>query len=206
MASNKYKIFTRVNKNIIYSLEKFKFPVSLLNIVSKSNTIISGATGSGKTSLAKSILKRSSNFGHDIVIEDLNEIGEVNKNTTQLCSSDIGQDMKTLLSNSLRMSPDRIVLGEIRSKEITTFILALNSGHMGSISTLHANSSVESVYRMAELLQIYGDFGVNSFPTLMKIVSRNIDYIIFMKNKKVSEIINIKGSSDKGTPYYETIL
>ena len=114
--------------------------------------------------------------------------------------------MVTLLSNSLRMSPERIILGEIRSKEIATFILALNSGHSGSMATIHATNSVESIYRMGELLQIFGNFGVNSFPSLMKIVSRNIDYVIYMSNKKVSEIIKVRGSSEKGAPYFEKIF
>lgn len=206
------KIFIRVNRKNFYPIENYLIPLELLNILLKRNILISGATGSGKTTLLKSLLaaggrsKNNTKNEHLLIIEDLNEIGEITNNTTQLCSSDLDIEMDTLLANALRMSPDRIILGEIRSKEVSTFTLALNSGHNGSMATVHANSAVETIYRMAELLQIFGNFGRNNFPQLMKIVSRNIDYVVYMKDKKVDEIIKVMGSSEKGAPYFEKVF
>ena len=74
---------------------------------------------------SKSLINESNFHSHDMIIEDLKEIGELKKNVTNLCSSDIGSNLNTLLTNALRMSPSRIILGEIRSFEVLTFILAV---------------------------------------------------------------------------------
>ncbi len=206
------KIFIRINRKKFYPLDNYLIPNDILNTLLMKNILISGATGSGKTTLLKSLLaaenklKNITKNEHLLIIEDLNEIGEITNNTTQLCSSDLDIEMDILLANALRMSPDRIILGEIRSKEVSTFTLALNSGHNGSMATIHANSAVETIYRMAELLQIFGNFGQNNFPQLMRIVSRNIDYVVYMKDKKVDEIIKVVGSSEKGAPYFEKVF
>jgi type IV secretion system protein VirB11 len=201
----KIKVFIRMNRFNIFPVQDYLISEKVEQKINVKNIIISGATGSGKTSLLKSLLFKCGKDDHFVVIEDLNEIGSITHNTTQLCSSDIGQDMNMLLTNALRMSPERIILGEIRASEITTFLLALNSGHSGSMATIHANSAPETIYRMCELLQIFGNFGVNSFSQLMKVITRNIDYVLYLENKKVKEIIKVVGSSEKGTPYFENV-
>lgn len=197
------KIFIRINRKNIFPLTQFGINLKTFDHVLEGNIIISGATGSGKTTFLKSILATEKLNNHHLIIEDLNEIGNISTNSTQLCSSDIGQEMKTLLTNGLRMSPNKIILGEIRGPEVLPYMMALNSGHEGSLATIHANSAVETIYRICELLQIFGNFGDNSFSQLMRLVSRNIRYVIYLENKLVKEIIKVQGSSDKGTPYFE---
>ena len=200
------KIFIRIYRKENIPIASYNLSPSLYSKIKKQNIVVSGATGSGKTTFMKSILYNCEEDEHIVVIEDLNEIGNVTLNTTALCTQEIGQGMNQLLSNALRMSPNRLVLGEIRSNEITTFLLALNSGHIGSMATIHANSAVETLYRLGELMQIFGNFGKNSFSQIMKVIARNINIIIFMENKKVKEIIKVMGSSDKGAPFYEKLL
>ena len=200
------KIFIRINRQQIFPLSNFGLNKNDLPQKMIGNIIISGATGSGKTTLLKSLLASEQGTPHHLIIEDLNEIGTISKNATQLCSTDLGVEMRSLLVNGLRMSPDKIVLGEIRGTEIVPYLMALNSGHLGSLATIHANSATETIYRLTELLQIFGNFGDNTFSQMMKIISRNIHYVIFMENKMVKEIIKVLGSSDKGTPYFERII
>ena len=200
------KIIIRINRHRKFELKNFGlFSNKLSNLILNRNTIISGSTGSGKTSFLKSVLGFQFSLKHTVVIEDIEEIGQFNPSATFLCTSRIGQEMKTLLVNSLRMSPDRIIVGEIRSCEVTPFILALNSGHQGSMATIHANSAVETCHRLCELIQVFSDFGKYSYTRLMKLVTRNIEYIIYMEQKKVLEVIKVLGCSDKGEPYFEKI-
>ena len=201
----KIKTFVRFFRNKDVGIESFNLSKNLLNTIINSNVLISGSTGSGKTTLLRALLNHVPEKEHKVIIEDLNELEIEDENTTHLCSQQIGLEMNELVTNSLRMSPDRIVLGEIRSKEIVPFILALNSGHSGSMATTHANSAVDTIYRLVELIQVYGNFGDNNNSQMMKLVSRNIDYVIFLENKEIKEIIKIKGASEKGAPFFELI-
>lgn len=203
--ATKIKTFIRVFKKGYRNLEDFQITQSIMSQVMQSNIVISGATGSGKTTFLKSMFRHLPKNQHHIIIEDLNELEQDSVQFTHLCTHQTGLTMDQLVTNALRMSPDRIILGEIRSIEIVSFILALNSGHTGSMATIHGNSALETIYRIAELIQIYGKLGTNSIPQILKVVTRNIDHVIYLENKQVKEIIKIKGSSDKGAPFYETV-
>lgn len=196
------KIFIRQFNHDYLSSKLWNLPETLLSGIQENNILISGATASGKTTLLKSILSETSSEKHLVTIEDLHEIGTPRENSTHLCSSEFNQDLDQLLQNALRMTPDLITLGEIRGKEVLTFVLTLNTGHRGAMSTIHANSAQDAIYRICELLQVYSDFGRNDMSVLMKLLTRNLKYVIHLEEKKIAEIIEIRGSSDRGTPIY----
>lgn len=117
-----------------------------LAVKTKKNLIISGATGSGKTTLTKSVIQEIPANERLITIEDVLELQLPNhKNHVRLLYSKDSQGLssatpKTLLESCLRMKPDRILLSELRSEEAFYYIRNVNSGHPGSITTVHANS------------------------------------------------------------------
>ena len=92
----------------------------------------------------------------------------------------------------------------MRSHEVVSFLLAMNTGHRGLMGTIHASSAVDCLYRIALLFTLYaGEHGLN-YERVMELVCRNLEYVVFMEDKKVKEVIKILGA-DKGTPFFETI-
>jgi type IV secretion system protein VirB11 len=121
-------------------------PAFLLQCIEKrKNIIIAGATGSGKTTLSKALIGLVPEHERIITIEDTPELVVPHKNYVRLLYSKGGQNgakigAKELLEASLRMRPDRIIMGEIRDGVAFDFLRNVNSGHPGSITTVHANS------------------------------------------------------------------
>ena len=113
-------------------------------VSSKANFIISGGTGSGKTTLLRAMLEQVQSE-RIVTVEDVAELELATPNvvalqTRQANSEGAGQiDLQRLVTESLRMKPDRIVVGEVRGVELVPMLQALNSGHRGSATTIHAN-------------------------------------------------------------------
>ena len=114
--------------------------------------LISGGTASGKTSLLNTLMKLIDDE-RIVTIEDVRELVTHAPNTLSLMTSKGGQSAslitpQDLLEASLRMRPDRIMLGELRGSEAYTFIQAVNTGHPGSMATIHANSAASAYERL----------------------------------------------------------
>lgn len=114
-------------------------------ISEKFNILVSGGTSSGKTSLAQALLALSDQGERIVTIEDAPELNLPHPNTVTLVAEKRDGSQRSparLLESSLRMRPDRLILGEIRGVEAVNFLEAINTGHPGSISTIHANSPI----------------------------------------------------------------
>jgi type IV secretion system protein VirB11 len=114
-------------------------------VAARKTILISGGTSSGKTTLLNALLKEIPKHERVISIEDAPEIRLSGDNVLGLVAvaSDQGEAKVTvddLMRASLRMRPDRLIVGELRGGETVTFLRAINTGHPGSISTVHANS------------------------------------------------------------------
>lgn len=123
----------------------------------KRNILISGGTSSGKTTFVNALLKEIPREERLILIEDTPELQLVHENALGLIAArgSLGEaevSAEDLLIASLRMRPDRIVLGEIRGPEAVTFLRAVNTGHPGSISTIHADSPLRAIDQLALLV------------------------------------------------------
>src|SRR5690606_35871254 len=123
----------------------------------KTNMMISGGTGTGKTTLLN-LLSRSIHAGERVVtIEDaaelkLNHSHVVRLETRPSNLEGVGEvTARDLVRNALRMRPDRIILGEVRGNEVIDVLQAMNTGHEGSMSTIHANNPADALLRI-ELL------------------------------------------------------
>lgn len=115
---------------------------------------VSGGTSTGKTTLLNALLKKIPDHERIITIEDNRELKPQTPNTLALLASkgDQGKahvDAQSLLEASLRLRPDRLLLGELRGAETFAFLQAINTGHPGSLTTVHANSARSAYERLA---------------------------------------------------------
>lgn len=175
-------------------------------IQNKKNILISGGTGSGKTTFLRALLNEVPESEHVIILEDTYEIfvDKIN-HTSMLAVAEV--DKKTLkdyCSYALRMTPDRLLIGEMRSTEVVPFLLAMNTGHKGLMSTVHANSAIDAISRMALLFSLYAETKEINFSLITKLVCKNIDYVIHMEDKNIKEIIRVIGSEGE-TPFFEVL-
>lgn len=196
-----------ISKMFIRITNKSCIPISLYAqnemffeqlIKTKKNILISGATGSGKTTFANSLLGLIDSEEHVVLIEDIEELIPPNSTSTKLItdSKSSKKSMNKYLEYALRMSPDRIILGEIRSKEVESSLLAMNTGHNGFLTTIHANSAHDALQRMALLFKIYSTHDLN-YELILKLITSNIDYVIHIEDKKIKEIIDVFGSNQE---------
>src|SRR6266436_5406169 len=122
------------------------------------NTLISGGTGSGKTTLLNAISQHIDNDERIITVEDAVELRLQQPHVVQMetrppnleGAGDVTQ--RGLLRNALRMRPDRIVVGEVRGSEAFDMLQAMNTGHDGSMSTVHATSPRDALYRIENMV------------------------------------------------------
>lgn len=136
-------------------------------VLARQNIVISGGTGSGKTTLLNLMSQFIPVKERIVTIEDTCELQLSVKNIVKMeCRSSVGDvqfDIKDLLRNALRMRPDRIIIGEVRGPEAMDMLIAMNTGHDGSMSTLHANSAHDALRRIeAMILRGSNDIPVNS--------------------------------------------
>jgi type IV secretion system protein VirB11 len=134
------------------SQEQFR---CLMDAISeRKNIIISGGTGSGKTTLANAILQKMANTKDRIItVEDTPELRLVTKTGQQIFTKGtIGYGSQQALRDILRLRPDRIVLGELRDGSCLDLIKAWNTGHSGGFTTIHANSCELAMQRIESLI------------------------------------------------------
>ncbi len=128
------------------------------SVVARKNIIISGATGSGKTTLSKALIQHIPSFERIITIEDTAELVIPQPNHARLFYSKGEQGLakigpKELLESSLRMRPDRVLLQELRDGTAFYYIRNINSGHPGSITTVHADSAALAFEQLTLLVK-----------------------------------------------------
>jgi len=162
----------------------------------KKNIIISGSTGSGKTSFISSLIQLSETNEHILIFEDTDEIIRPNKVSSKfLAQNSHNKSLKDYCSYALRLSPSRLILGEIRSKEVVPYTLLMNCGHKGLISTIHSDSAIDVISRMSLLFSLYSENPNINETQIKKLICSNIDMIIFLENKKIKEAVNVLGFS-----------
>nr|WP_238401143.1 ATPase, T2SS/T4P/T4SS family [Alloalcanivorax marinus] len=131
-------------------------------VESRRNIIVSGGTGTGKTTMLNLISQHIPRQERILTIEDSAELVLHHPHVVRLETRPANTEGKgritarELVVNALRMRPDRIILGEVRSAEIIELLQAMNTGHEGSMSTIHANSTRDALVRIETLLAVSG--------------------------------------------------
>lgn len=128
----------------------------------QANIIISGGTGSGKTTLLNALSRHINSDERVITLEDAAELKLQQEHVVRLETKMAGIEssgqitMRDLMINTLRMRPDRIIVGECRGGETFEMLQAMNTGHDGSMTTLHANSPRDAVARLENMVMMAG--------------------------------------------------
>ena len=164
-------------------------------VQAKSNFIICGGTGTGKTTLLRAMLELEQH-SRIVTVEDVSELELANPNvvalqTRQANTDGAGQiDLQRLVVESLRMKPDRIAVGEVRGAELVPMLQALNSGHRGSATTIHANRADDVPARLIGI----GLLGGLSPATTAHLAASAFDKVIALgsRNRGIN-IVNIAG-------------
>lgn len=136
----------------------------ILDIIVKSrlNVLISGGTGTGKTTILNAMSSLISNRERIVTIEDTAELQLQQEHIARMEArpanmEGVGQvSQRDLLRNSLRMRPDRIIVGEVRSSEVVDMLQAMNTGHDGSMTTIHANTARDALTRLEHMTAMAG--------------------------------------------------
>ena len=156
---------TDVDRKLQGLLASHDFPTFISEAIkNRKNILISGGTSTGKTTFLNAISKEIDDYERLVTIEDTPEVELKQPNVFSMLASKGGQGearvtIGDLLEASLRLRPERILLGEIRGAEAYTFLQAVNTGHPGSITTLHADSPNGAFERLA-LMVMQADLGL----------------------------------------------
>ena len=175
------KLFLRRIKKEVFKLSNFNIPMEGINFLKESilrgdNIILAGAAGSGKTSLMVTLIDQLPKNHHVVVLEDTQEIPKLSNNFSFFLGQEgiSNKSLKDYYALSLRLRPDRIVLGEMRSHEIIPLVLSLNTGHKGVLSTIHSDSAADAIPKMAMLFNLYASNPGFTYENSLKLICKNI--------------------------------
>lgn len=159
----------------------------------KKNILISGGTSTGKTTLLNAILSEINRTERIITIEDTPEVRSQHPNHLSLLASKGEQGtakvtIQDLLEAALRLRPDRILLGELRGKEAYTFLRAINTGHPGSLTTVHADTPFGAIEQIA-LMVMQAGLGL-THDQIKTYISNIVDIVIQLKRVGGKRIIS----------------
>ncbi|MDX6018643.1 P-type conjugative transfer ATPase TrbB [Shewanella indica] len=159
------------------------------------NILVIGGTGSGKTTLVNAIINQM--VANDptervFIIEDTGEIQCAAENYVQYHTS-LDVTMTALLKTTLRMRPDRILVGEVRGPEALDLLMAWNTGHEGGAATLHANNAKSGLDRLAMLISMHPDSPKPIEPLIGEAVHMVVHIARTSSGRQIQEIIEVSG-------------
>ena len=152
-----------------------------LAVVERRNILVAGGTSSGKTTLANALLAEMAHLDERILlIEDTRELQSPAADTVALRTRPGSVTMGDLVRSTLRLRPDRIIVGEVRGAEALDMLRAWNTGHPGGIATVHANSARSALLRVEQLIQE----AVVTVPR--RLIADAIDMVVFIAGRGAS--------------------
>jgi len=168
-----------------------------LAVVERRNILVAGGTSSGKTTLANALLAEMAHLDERILlIEDTRELQSPAADTVALRTRPGHVTMADLVRSTLRLRPDRIIVGEVRGGEALDMLKAWNTGHPGGIATVHANSAASALLRVEQLIQE----AVVTVPR--RLIADAIDMVVFIggrgASRRVETIARVAGLDAQG--------
>ncbi|MCW1430909.1 P-type conjugative transfer ATPase TrbB [Novosphingobium sp. JCM 18896] len=166
-------------------------------VVDRRNILVVGGTSSGKTTLANALLAEMAHLEDRVIlIEDTRELQCAARDVVALRTRSDSVTMADLVRSTLRLRPDRIVVGEVRGREALDMLKAWNTGHPGGIATVHANSASAALHRLEQLIQE----AVVTVPR--RLIAEAIDTIVFINGRglarRVEAIARVTGLGPDG--------
>lgn len=176
-----------------------------LMVERRCNVVISGGTGTGKTTMLNMLSQLISDRERIVTIEDTAELQLKHDHVVRLETRPPNADghgeitARDVVRNALRMRPDRLILGEIRGTEVLDVLTAMNTGHDGSMTTVHANSALDALLRFETLVGFTGTRVPGS--TLRQVICSAVDVVIQLVRdadgrRYVSEVLEVVGLRD----------
>ncbi len=170
-------------------------------VLGRKNILISGGTGTGKTTLLNCLSDFIPDKERIVTVEDTAELQLAKEHVVRLETKSANIEgtgeytIRDLVKNALRMRPDRIVVGECRGPEALDMLQAMNTGHDGSLTTIHANNSQDVILRLEVLVQMAADLPVDS---IRHQIASAVDVIVQLKRLRdgrrcVSQITEVSG-------------
>ncbi|HEX4412731.1 MAG TPA: ATPase, T2SS/T4P/T4SS family [Lacipirellulaceae bacterium] len=170
-------------------------------VLGRKNILISGGTGTGKTTLLNCLSDFIPDKERIVTVEDTAELQLAKEHVVRLETKSANVEgageytIRDLVKNALRMRPDRIVVGECRGAEALDMLQAMNTGHDGSLTTIHANNSTDVILRLEVLVQMAADLPVESIRSQ---IASAIDVIVQLKRMRdgrrcLSQITEVAG-------------
>jgi len=164
----------------------------------RRNILIAGGTSSGKTTLANALLAEIADADERVIlIEDTRELQCAAPDCVALRTKPGVVGLADLVRSTMRLRPDRIIVGEVRGPEALDMLKAWNTGHPGGIATVHANSAHAALYRLEQLIQE----AVVTVPR--RLVAQAIDVVVFIRGRgearrieTIAEVDGLDASSD----------
>jgi type IV secretion system protein VirB11 len=162
-------------------------------VLSRKNILVVGGTDSGKTTFVNALLRVVEETTDRIVIlEDTQELQCRTKDVEYLHTKEGVASLRDLVRFTLRLSPDRVVIGEVRGAEALDLLKAWNTGHPGGVSTVHANSAEKGLLRLEQLVQ---EAGV--VPSKI-MIAEAVNVLVYMEKKGtkrvVKDIMQVRGT------------
>ena len=168
-------------------------------IGNRQNVLVVGGTGSGKTTLTNALLAEIANEDHRVLIlEDTRELQCEAKDCVSLRTQP-SVSMRDLVRSTLRLRPDRIVVGEVRGGEALDLLKAWSTGHPGGVATVHANSAADGLDRLEQLV---GEVTAN---VPRKLISTAVNVVVGIENhggvRRVTDILEVLGCNGENGTY-----
>jgi P-type conjugative transfer ATPase TrbB len=166
-------------------------------VIERRNLLIAGGTSSGKTTLANALLAEMGTLDERVIlIEDTRELQCSAPDTVALRTRPGVVSLADLVRSTLRLRPDRIIVGEVRGSEALDMLKAWNTGHPGGIATVHANSARAALYRLEQLVQET----VVTVPR--RLIAEAIDLVVFIRGRgamrRIETIAEVPGLGADG--------
>ena len=179
------KVFT-LSDYVQTGILKEHYAEALMEAVQlRKNILIAGGTGSGKTTLANAILQEISKTGDRlIVIEDTIELQPSAADCVCLRTKEGVSTMTDLLKATMRLRPDRIIIGEVRGPEALALLKSWNTGHPGGCATIHADSARKALSRLSQLIE---EASVKASSAL---IADAVNLIVFIEKTKTSRVVS----------------
>ncbi|AZQ13319.1 P-type conjugative transfer ATPase TrbB [Shewanella khirikhana] len=197
------KVFTLKNYIENNILTEHQYTTLLAAIRTHKNILIVGGTGSGKTTFANALIDTMVQNNPDeriVIMEDTNELQCTAPNSVILRSNE-HTSINRLLRATLRLRPDRILVGEVRGGEALELLKGWNTGHPGGIATIHADSAAQGLHRLEDLLS-------EATPNVNKaMIASTINVVVFIKKhpsgRRIEEVIQVTGYESNQYQYQQ---